>query len=98
MKRYENIEVTNRWDGKRVYKSVSYPVIPPSESDLVVISNQGDFLDTLAYKYYGDPTLFWVIARANNLGKGRMSVREGLNLRIPTDINGIINEFNRLNS
>lgn len=98
MKRYANIPIESRWDGKRVYKTVQYPTIIPSPTDVSVVSNEGDYLDTLAYKYYGDPTLFWIIARANNLGKGRMSVPPGLTLRIPVDVNGIINEYNRLNS
>jgi nucleoid-associated protein YgaU len=98
MKRYDNISIDTRWDGKRVYKSVDYPIISPSPSDVIVISNEGDFLDTLAYKYYGDPTLYWIIARANNIGKGRMSVQEGLTLRIPADPISIVHEYNRLNS
>lgn len=98
MKRYSNIPTGTRWDGKRVYKIVQYPIIPISTTDVFIVSNEGDFLESLAYKYYGDPTLFWIIACANNLGKGRMSVPSGLTLRIPVDVNGIINEFNRLNS
>ena len=98
MKRYDNIDVQIRWDGKRVFKTVDYPVIHPQASDLQVISNEEDSLDTLAYKYYGDPTLYWIIARANNLGKGRMSVPPGLTLRIPIDINGIVGQFNILNA
>lgn len=98
MKRYDNINTSTRWDGKRVYKSVVYPIINPSDNDVQVVSNDGDYLDTLAYKYYGDPTLYWIIARANNCGKGRMSVPQGLTLRIPLNINDIINKFNELNS
>lgn len=98
MRRYSNIGIQNRYDGKRVYTSTIYPPIPPSSTDLVVVSNDGDFLDTLAYKYYGDPTLFWIIANANNLGKGRFSVPPGLSLRIPTNINDIVNQFNKLNA
>lgn len=98
MKRYDNISTQNRWDGKRVYKSTSYPIINPSDTDVIVVSNEGDYLDTLAYKYYKDPTLYWIIARANNLGKGRMSVPSGLTLRIPIAVNDIVNEFNRLNT
>lgn len=97
MKRYSDIPIMTRWDGKRVYKTTQYPVIVPQDSDVQVISNEGDYLDTLAYKYYGDSTLYWIIARANNIGKGRLSVEEGLTLRIPIDVNGIVNEFNRLN-
>ena len=97
MKRYDNINTLKRWDGKRVYKSVEYPIIAPSPTDVQVITNETDYLDTLAYRYYGDPTLWIWIARANNIGKGRLSVPPGTTLRIPIDINNIINEFNRLN-
>lgn len=98
MKRYENSKIETRWDGKRVYKSVTYPEIIASDKDLIIISKEGDFLDTLAYKYYKDPTLYWIIACANNLGKGRMSIIEGSILRIPSDINNIIATFKRINS
>jgi nucleoid-associated protein YgaU len=98
MKRYSQISIQSRYDGKRVYKSTVYPSIPPSPMDTIVVSNEGDYLDTLAYKYYGDPTLYWIIANANNIGKGRMSVQPGLTLRIPSNVNDIINKFNRLNS
>jgi nucleoid-associated protein YgaU len=98
MRRYDNVPVQTRWDGKRVYKTTSYPAISSQDSDVIVISNDGDYLDTLAVRYYGDPTLWWVIALANNLGKGRLSVPGGLSLRIPTNINGLIDQFNKLNA
>ena len=97
MKRYESVQIQKRYDGKRVYKTTRYPVINPSPSDIVVVSNEGDYLDTLAFKYFKDPTLWWIIANLNNIGKGRMSVTEGLNLRIPINVNEIIDRFNRLN-
>lgn len=97
MKRYNNISVQNRFDGKRVYKTTIYPVIVPLPTDIQVVSNEGDYLDSLAYKYYGDPTLFWIIALANNLGKGRLSVPVGLTLRIPINVNDLIDQYNRLN-
>lgn len=97
MKRYNTTRVIPRWDGKRVYVTTRYPVIEPQESDAIIISNESDYLDSLAYKYYNDPTLWWVIALANNLGKGRMSVPAGLQLRIPTNINAILVQFNNLN-
>lgn len=98
MKRYNNIPVQTRFDGKRVYKTTIYPVISPSPTDIQVVTNEGDYLDTLAYKYYGDPTLYWIIAVANNIGKGRFSVKPGLTLRVPVNVNDIIDQFNRLNS
>ena len=98
MKRYDSSQIQTRWDGKRVYKITQYPPIPISDTDIQVISNETSCLDDMAYKYYGDPTLYWIIGNANNLGKGRLSVPPGLNIRIPIDVNGIVNEFNRLNS
>lgn len=98
MKRYTSIPVTTRWDGKRVYLSTLYPPIPPQDTDLQIITNETDYLDTLAYKYYGDTTLFWIIAVANNLGKGRLSVQPGLTIRIPINVNQIIDQYSRLNA
>lgn len=97
MRRYDSTQAIQRWDGKRVYLTTRYPIIEPQDSDAIIISNDADYLDSLAYTYYGDPTLWWVIALANNLGKGRMSVPPGLQLRIPTNINAILVQFNTLN-
>ena len=98
MRRYEEISIQTRWDGKRVYKTAMYPVIVPQDSDIQVVSNSEDYLDTLALKYYKDPSLFWIIALANNLGKGRLSVPAGLTLRIPIDVSQILADYNQLNS
>jgi nucleoid-associated protein YgaU len=40
-------------------------------------------LDTLADRFYGDSTLWWVIAAANGIGKGTLRVPRGVKLRIP---------------
>ena len=97
MRRYESTQVEKRFDGKRVYKTTEYPTIIPQESDVILISGEGDYLDTLAFKFYNDPTLWWIIALANNIGKGRMSIEPGLQLRIPTNVSSIITEFHNLN-
>ena len=97
MKRYDSTPIHPRWDGKKVYITTQYPIIEPQDSDAIIISNEAEYLDSLAYKYYGDPTLWWVIALANNLGKGRMSVPPGIQMRIPANINAIIAQFNSLN-
>jgi phage tail protein X len=98
MRRYSNIPVISRYDGKRVYLTTTYPTIFPSDNDIVIISNETDYLDALANKYYGDTTLWWIIALANNIGKGRLSVPSGITLRIPLNVSSIVNEFNRLNA
>lgn len=97
MKRYELTQTDTRYDGKRVYKTTSYPNIKPLESDIIIIPNESDTFDNLAYKFYGDPTLWWIIALANGQGNGRMSVNIGSQLRIPVQIDAILSEFHSLN-
>lgn len=97
MKRYSTNATQTRWDGRQVYKSTIYPIVKPSNSDLLIVASETDYLDTLAFKYYKDPTLWWVIASVNNLGKGRMSIEPGTQVRIPVDILSILNDFKRLN-
>jgi len=96
--RYTNVPIYNRWDGKRAYRTTHYPEIPPSDSDIYIVSNETDYLDTLANKYYGDASKYWIIGQANNIGKGRMSVESGLQLRIPTNVSKILSDFERINS
>lgn len=98
MKRYESTATKSRWDGKKVHLTTEFPIIKASDTDIVVISNEADYLDALAFKYYGDPTLWFIIALANNLGKARMSVPPGLQLRIPSNVNDILVNFNSLNA
>ena len=98
MKRYETTEISKRWDGKQCYKTTYYPTIQQSDDDIIIITNESDYLDTLAYKYYNDPTLYWIIALANNLVNGRMSVKSGIQIRIPANVEKIIYDFKKLNS
>lgn len=98
MKRYDSTPMFARFDGKKVFTTTKYPIIQPQDGDAIIITNDTDNLDNLAYTYYGDPTLWWVIALANNLGKGRLSVPGGLQLRIPANINQILVQFFNLNN
>jgi len=80
------------------YKGKFYPNIPLAESDVYVITTVGDRLDNLAYSYYRDTTLWWIIAAANNNAtKGALYPEPGTQLRIPTDVNFVINLFNQFN-
>jgi nucleoid-associated protein YgaU len=98
MNRYSNIEIDKRFDGKRVYKSTIYPNIPEDVSDTYIVTNDTMYLDTIAYKYYKDVSLWWVIALANKIGKGRLSVPAGIQLRIPGNIIKILNDYKLINS
>jgi hypothetical protein len=80
------------------YKGKFYPDIPLLETDEYVITTVGDRLDSLAFSYYNDPTLWWVIAAANNnITKGALYPVPGTQLRVPTDINAVLNLYNQFN-
>ena len=99
MSRYDNpiIKITN--SGKQYFKSKFYPNIPLSETDDYVITTIGDRLDSLAYSYYRDSTLWWVISMANNnVTKGSLFPEPGTQLRIPTNINAVIELYNQYNT
>lgn len=97
--RYDkSINIKKRWDGKRYFGTRLYPNIPINPSDIYVVTNETDTLDNLAFKYYKNPSLWWIIAQANNIGKGKLSVPVGLQLRIPTNITTILNNYTSLNS
>ena len=96
--RYQNIELLRTELGKRYKKTIRYPKMAKESKDMYIISIQGDRLDNLAHKYYGDARLWWILARANYLGKGDLSVPIGKQLRIPEDYLGILDEYKKLNN
>ena len=97
--RYNKSEIRYTDSGKRYFKRKNYPQIPFSEDDIYVITTIGDRLDTIAYSYYNDAELWWVISIANNnITKGSIFPKPGTQLRIPTNINNVINLFNSENN
>ena len=97
MKRYKDIERT-KVDGRRSTNTVVYPIITPKISDTYIITSYGDRLDNLSWEYYKDPSLWWIIARANNINTGSLFPKVGIQLRIPSDVELIIQEYNDLNN
>jgi nucleoid-associated protein YgaU len=99
MNRYENPEILKtEYTNRPYYKGKFYPNIPLSESDVYVITTVGDRLDNIAFSYYDDVTLWWIIAAANNnITKGALFPVPGTQLRIPTDINNVLNLYDQFN-
>lgn len=84
--------------GKQYYRSKKFPPIPPSESDIYVVTTEGDRLDLLAFTYYGDASLWWVISGVNNgITFDSMFPEPGTQLRIPININEVLSIFNNAN-
>ena len=74
-----------------------YPKVNPKNSDLYVISEQGDRLDLLAHKYYNDASMWWIIATANNLNDANFFIEPGRQIRIPKDVSSILNDLSKIN-
>jgi len=91
--RYERNQVQKLKDGREVYRTKIYPNIPLRDSDIYIVTQGGDRLDTLAYQYYGDQSLWWIIATANNIHDAPFAVPDGTILRVPKNYLDIVNKF-----
>lgn len=72
-----------RGKGVRVFQSTRPTKIEKRIDDLIITVNEGDRMDLLANKFYGSPSLWFVIASVNNLTNGSMHIPVGTQLRIP---------------
>jgi hypothetical protein len=93
--RYENNKSKKINDGRVVYRSKIYPQIPLRDDDMYVASETGDRLDTLAYQYYEDSSLWWIIASANNIHNAPFGLKDGTILRIPQNYIEILVNFSK---
>jgi hypothetical protein len=97
--RYQTIQTTKlNATGSLYYVTNVYPEIAPTNNDYYVITTVEDRLDLLAYDFYQDPSLWWVIASANSLSGDSMYPPIGVQLRIPTNIESILNTYNKVNN
>ncbi|MAG28323.1 hypothetical protein CMI47_22590 [Candidatus Pacearchaeota archaeon] len=96
MKRYAKTPIKIDKSGMRVYSTTYYPPIFLNDGDTFIYAKTGDRLDNLAFKAYKDASLWWVISRANDL-KGRTALLSGEIIRIPADITGILENFQKIN-
>lgn len=92
--RYKNNQIIQSKEGKRVYKTRIMPTINTRIDDIYVMTEYGDRLDLLAYQYYNNATLWWIIAAANDIHDTSLSLEDGKVLRIPRNYLEIIKKFN----
>ena len=98
MKRYSPISTKKTSKGVQIYRTVRYPSIPRSFSDVYVYTTIGDRYDTLALEYYGNSDHWWVISIANeNLKQDSYYLPLNQQIRIPTNIEAIIKLYNAIN-
>ena len=97
--RYQDIQVVKyNSTGSQYYTNNMYPDVPYSETDNYVITTVGDRLDLMAFDFYGDSELWWVIASANSLPGDSLVPVPGSQLRIPIDIRAILNGYREINA
>jgi hypothetical protein len=99
--RYQKIQPIKSSDistfGNQYYVNNIYPDIPISDTDQYVITVLGDRLDLLAQDIYGDVSLWWILASANSLPGDSLVPPIGAQLRIPSDIQSIVNSYDSIN-
>jgi len=100
MNRFQNIKKKKTTKGKQYYREAFIPSVPEEEGDIYFITERGDRLDLLAYEFYNDVSLWWVLAAANPISTRRDSyiVTPGQQFRIPVDPQSIIEKYRQLNN
>ena len=97
-RRYENIGTYKGIGGKVIYLPTQYPKLVPTNEDYYIITKDQDRLDLIAYDFYGDATLWWVVAMANDLPGDSMFPPLGFQLRVPANVDAALNAFDDANS
>ena len=105
MGRYTNIPILknlgekSRYTNKQLRATTKYPLIPNRSTDIYVITDVGDSLSSLANSFYNDQSLWWIISAANvGLPQDSLYIEAGTQLRIPIEVNLIIDNFNEKNN
>ena len=98
MDRYQFQRPKVKKDKKRIQGQTIYPAILPRVTDLYIVVRDGQRMDTLANEYYGNPSMWWIIAQANNITGGTLFLKPGSSIRIPKDLASIQRELEKANT
>lgn len=97
--RYQDIPEKKDQNNRRVRVSSIYPPIAKHPQDRYVRTTIGDTLHSLAAQYYDSVNYYWIIAEANeNLDKTTQQITPGTQLRIPSQVTKILDDFRDLNN
>lgn len=91
MAEYYNRYIKFTKDGQ-VFERVPFAKIAKSDSDIYITFDKSKMrMDTLSYKYYGDPNYGWLILQANpDYGGFEFSIPDGVEIRIPRPLDSAI--------
>ena len=87
--RYEKITTKKLGDndlrarGMEVYRSLIPTKVNIADDDSMFIANEGDRLDILAQRFYGNSRYWFVLASVNDITNGSVHIVPGTQLRIP---------------
>ena len=97
--RIKYIKANRNSDNKRYFKPLRYPNIPSSVNDIYIKTTVGDRLDSLANQFYNDVRLWWIISSANphTVRRDSYALKANLEIRIPSNITKILDDFEILN-
>jgi len=87
MARYSTATILKNQNLNRYYSTIIIETPTATTNDIYIKTTTPDRLDRLAYIFYEDQSLWWVIAAANGLGKGTYVVPSNKTLRIPSNPN-----------
>ena len=99
MRRIEYGKIKGNRGGKSFFKGLKYPPIPLSINDLYVVTSDRDRLDLLANQFYNNVDYWWIISCANPniIRRDSFYLKPGLEIRIPQNVQKIIENFIFLN-
>ncbi len=95
--RYKDAKIKISDNKDRYFKPTLYPSIPERDTDVIHNVVQGERLDLLAHRYYGDVNYWWIISKANGLDPSDIGLKSSTQLRIPTDVGEVLRAFNSEN-
>jgi hypothetical protein len=85
MSRYKILKKVENKKGIKKLETAYYNDHINDGSDTIVLTQEGDRFDLLANQFYGNPNLWWYIARANNMKFNALPA--GIKLTIPASFN-----------
>ena len=98
MSRYTNLPILkDNQNTRRYIKAPIYPDIVFSDSDIYIETAYGDRLDLISFDYYKSVDYYWVLIVANNLPGDSIFVKPGTQLRIPSDLERILADYEFIN-
>ena len=97
-RRYQTIKTEKKPSGKVGYLPTIYPSLDLSNNDFYIIVREEDRMDLIAQDFFGDSTLWWLVASANDLPGDSMYPPLGFQLRIPGNLNNALSQFENANS